>query len=155
MSKGKTLRASGDFTQAIEGYTAAVRKLSAPLAPGDYPLPPRSISDQVRCLWGQGPATLGRWAVVYRVLEEVHPLEPHWYLGILGTAPAHQGQGLGSALMQPVLDECDEHGILSYLESSKAENIPFYERHGFSVIEEVQIPDGPKLWPMRREAQSR
>jgi len=104
-------------------------------------------------------ATLGRQtaagARLAQTLERVHLREPHWYLGILGTAPAHQGQGLGSALMQPILDECDEQGIISYLESSKVENIPFYERHGFSVIEEVQIPDGPKMWPMRREAQRR
>lgn len=104
-------------------------------------------------------AMLGRQTVagarLAQTLERTHLREPHWYLGILGTAPAHQGQGLGSALMQPVLDECDEHGILSYLESSKVENIPFYERHGFSVIEEVEIPGGPKIWPMRREAQRR
>eukprot|EP01045_Picozoa_sp_COSAG04_P003150 COSAG04_NODE_126_length_24619_cov_8.688132_2_plen_73_part_00 len=72
MSKGKTLRASGDFTQAIEGYTAAVRKLSAPLAPGDYPLPePESeglvvqkeswdVANQLRTVeWRPGPPPPG------------------------------------------------------------------------------------------------
>lgn len=83
-------------------------------------------------------------------LERVRIREPHWYLGILGTAPAHQGMGLGSALLAPVLAGCDADGVVAYLESSKRSNIPFYERHGFAVLGEVRIDGGPPLWPMRR-----
>src|SRR5262245_29400784 len=36
-------------------------------------------------------------------VEKVHPKEPHWYLGVLGTDPDHQGQGVGSAVLAPVL----------------------------------------------------
>jgi GNAT superfamily N-acetyltransferase len=98
---------------------------------------------------------LGPVMTLGQMMDRLHLREPHWYLGFLGTAPSHQGQGFGSATMQPVLDLCDEQGILAYLESSKAQNVPFYERHGFSVTEEVQIPGGPKIWPMRREPRSR
>ena len=37
-------------------------------------------------------------------IEKAHPKDPHYYLAVLGTEPELQGQGLGSALMQPVLD---------------------------------------------------
>jgi GNAT superfamily N-acetyltransferase len=85
-------------------------------------------------------------------VEKVHPEEPHWYLSVLGTDPAHQGKGVGSALMQPVLDRCDEEGLGAYLESSKEANIPFYRRHGFEVTTEVTIKGGgPTLWPMWRD----
>lgn len=77
--------------------------------------------------------------------------EPHWYLAILGTEPDLQGRGIGSALLAPVLDRCDEDGVPAYLESSKAENVPFYERHGFRVTCELRVPEGPLLWPMVRE----
>ena len=41
-------------------------------------------------------------------LDKAHPdAQPHYYLGILGTDPDHQGKGLGGAAMQPVLDRCD------------------------------------------------
>mgnify|MGYP000553009847 CR=1 FL=1 len=62
---------------------------------------------------------------------------------VLGTDPAHQGRGVGSALMEPVLRECDEAGLHAYLESSKASNVPFYRRHGFEVTGSLDLPGGP------------
>jgi GNAT superfamily N-acetyltransferase len=71
---------------------------------------------------------------------------------MLGTAPAHQGKGVGSALMQPVLRICDEEGIPAYLESSKKANLAFYRRHGFVERDPLHVPDGgPPIWPMWRE----
>ena len=55
---------------------------------------------------------------------------------ILGVEPDAQGQGLGSQVLRPMLDRCDSEGVPAYLESSKATNVPFYERHGFRNIEE-------------------
>jgi GNAT superfamily N-acetyltransferase len=84
-------------------------------------------------------------------MEKVHPKEPHWYLAVLGTDPAHQGKGVGSAILGPVLTVCDQEGIGAYLESSKERNIPFYRRHGFEVTGEVKAKNGPTLWPMWRD----
>jgi len=86
------------------------------------------------------------------LVESKHPHQPHWYLASLGTAVEQQGKGVGGALMRPVLEHCDAEGIPCYLESSKAQNLPFYRRHGFEVVEEVPLPDeGPTLWTMWRE----
>jgi GNAT superfamily N-acetyltransferase len=85
-------------------------------------------------------------------LEHAHPHEPHsFYLSVLGTDPPRQGNGLGSALLEPVLEMCDREGVPAYLESSKERNIDFYSRFGFRVSEEVQLPRGPKMWPMWRD----
>jgi GNAT superfamily N-acetyltransferase len=85
-------------------------------------------------------------------LEKSHPHgPPSFYLAVLGTDPPHQGQGLGTALMAPVLELCDRDGVPAYLESSKERNIDFYSRFGFRVREEVQLPRGPKMWPMWRD----
>jgi ribosomal protein S18 acetylase RimI-like enzyme len=86
-------------------------------------------------------------------IEKAHPHDPpHWYLAVLGTDPDHQGRGIGSALLQPVLDRCDEDGLGAYLESSKEANIPFYERHGFTVVQELPLGKGaPPVWPMWRD----
>lgn len=76
--------------------------------------------------------------------------EPHYYLAALGTDPPHQGKGVGSALIEPVLARADREGIPSYLESSKETNVPFYRKHGFEVVEELVVPDGPRAWSMLR-----
>jgi GNAT superfamily N-acetyltransferase len=80
-----------------------------------------------------------------------HPKDRHWYLQMLGTQHDWQGLGAGSAIMAPVLERCDREGERVYLESSKERNIPFYNRHGFEVTEEIQVPNGPVVWAMWRD----
>ncbi|MBW5483143.1 GNAT family N-acetyltransferase [Streptomyces bambusae] len=78
--------------------------------------------------------------------------EPHWYLAVVGADPAAQGQGHGAALLRSGLAKADADGLPVYLESSKPDNLPFYEHFGFTVLGEAQLPGGgPTLWPMRRE----
>jgi GNAT superfamily N-acetyltransferase len=85
-------------------------------------------------------------------LERAHPhAPPHFYLAVIGTEPTRQGEGLGSALLQPVLEICDRDGLPAYLESSKERNVDFYTRFGFRVKQEVQLPNGPPMWPMWRD----
>ena len=84
-------------------------------------------------------------------VEHRHPTEPHYYLAILGVEPSAQGTGLGSKVLQPMLDRCDSEAVPAYLESSKRSNIAFYERHGFRVTGEVGLPLGPPLWLMWRD----
>jgi ribosomal protein S18 acetylase RimI-like enzyme len=86
------------------------------------------------------------------LVEANHPQELHWYLAVLGTDPAHQGHGVGSTLMTPILEHCDHEGMPAYLESSKESNIAFYSRHGFKVTGEIRLPGGPLVWPMWRPA---
>ncbi|HSO96744.1 MAG TPA: GNAT family N-acetyltransferase [Acidimicrobiia bacterium] len=90
--------------------------------------------------------------VAFNKVELRHPKQPpHWYLATLGTDPDRQGHGLGSALLGDRLARCDAEGLPAYLESSKESNVPFYERHGFSVTERFDLPDGPSLWLMWRD----
>jgi GNAT superfamily N-acetyltransferase len=84
-------------------------------------------------------------------LEKTHPHEPHYYLAILGTEPAMQGQGLGTATLEPVLAQCDQDGIGAYLESSKERNVDYYARFGFRTTKVLHLPKGPNMWLMWRE----
>jgi len=103
------------------------------------------------------PRLLWRLPIVAKGLLDVqrhHPADPpHWYLAVLGTDPSAQGQGLGSAVLGPVLQRCDADGVAAYLESSKERNVDFYARHGFRVTGELRLPRGPSMWPMWREPQ--
>lgn len=85
-------------------------------------------------------------------IEKKHPHAPHYYLLALGVEPDLQGRGLGTLLMQPILERCDREGMAAYLESSKERNVPLYERNGFRVTEEFMVPNGgPKIWLMWRD----
>jgi ribosomal protein S18 acetylase RimI-like enzyme len=69
-----------------------------------------------------------------------HVPEPHYYLSALGVEPERQGTGIGSALLRPTLDRCDERRIPAYLETATARNVLLYERLGFGVVEELTLP---------------
>jgi len=121
-------------------------------APARWKVPTRQLLSDLPTL----VRTLGRRVLVgmatFQLLERHHPEEPHWYLEVLGTEPAEQGKGIGSALMAPVLERCDAEGLPAYLESSKEQNIRYYERHGFRVTGGLDLPKGgPRLWPMWRD----
>jgi GNAT superfamily N-acetyltransferase len=80
--------------------------------------------------------------------------EPVWYLGVLGVDPAWQGRGLGSRLMQPILDRADAEGLAVTLETGQPRNLPLYARHGFEVTAELPpVASGaPVVWTMKRAA---
>lgn len=72
-----------------------------------------------------------------------HPRDtPHYYLSILGTHPAHRGQGLGMSLLAHNLRLIDEEGMPAYLESTNPANDRRYEGVGFERVGEFSTPDG-------------
>jgi ribosomal protein S18 acetylase RimI-like enzyme len=78
----------------------------------------------------------------------------HWYLPLIGIDPAHQGQGLGSMLLAPMLKRADAEDLPCYLETVEPKNVPFYERHGFVIQTEVVEPhSGIRFWTFRRDPQ--
>ncbi|MEV0093462.1 GNAT family N-acetyltransferase [Streptomyces sp. NPDC050738] len=94
-----------------------------------------------------------RAEMVGRLMGAVHPHDrAHAYLLMIGVSPERQGEGLGTALMAPVLERCDREGTPAYLEASSARSKVLYERLGFVFMgRTVELPDGPLMWPMWRE----
>jgi GNAT superfamily N-acetyltransferase len=89
----------------------------------------------------------------FPVLEQMgsyHPIEPHWYLPLMGVDPSQQGKGFGSALLQHTLMQFDRNNKIAYLESSNPRNIPLYKRHGFELLGTIQIGTSASIAPMLR-----
>jgi GNAT superfamily N-acetyltransferase len=95
-----------------------------------------------------------RKGAIFSMLEQMdalHPLEAHWHLPLIGVDPAHQGKGIGSALLSHVLNLCDALKISTYLEATSPRNVPLYERHGFEAVGSIQAADSPEIIPMLRK----
>lgn len=85
------------------------------------------------------------------LLEQYRPDAPHMYLFTIGTRAAARGEGLGKALLAPVLAACDRAGVAVYLENSNPANHGFYAAHGFEQTAELAVgPGGPPMAPMWR-----
>lgn len=90
---------------------------------------------------------------MFEQMAAFHPSTPHWYLPMIGVEPSRQGSGVGSALLQHSLANCDADGLPAYLESSNPKNIPLYERFGFEQIGVIRSGDAPPIFPMLRKPQ--
>lgn len=109
------------------------------------------------------PETMAGWdagaqertGILVRYLSGMHARlmpEPHAYLSFLGVEPMRQGQGLGGGLLAPKLQQLRASGTSAYLETLKARNVPFYERHGFRVLEHSTVPGtAVSVWAMRAD----
>jgi GNAT superfamily N-acetyltransferase len=101
-----------------------------------------------------GPGPYGRFTEAFRHFEHIHHqciAGPHWYLALLGVSPECQRQGIGGALLTPVLQRADQEGLSCYLETFVSDNVPFYQHRGFEVVE-VGVEPQSKIafWAMKR-----
>ena len=129
------------------GFDGAV----AELPPGAWEMP-KSMTGKEALKWTRA---LGRRLLlagrVRRAMEERHLREAHFYVRTIGVRTAMQGQGLGSALMQPTLERADSAGLPAYIEASSERSAALYERLGFVHMGVLELPEGgPPLWLMRR-----
>jgi len=147
----------GAFVDAVlaEGYVDVTEDGSACALWLSVPAEPAGEDDE------DGPAQLRedvdpeneRVELIGRLTAGIHPQgQAHEYLWMIGVAPGRQGEGLGAALVQHVLDRCDGEGAAAYLEASSARSRGLYERLGFEFTgSALELPAGPLMWPMWRE----
>jgi len=145
-----------------EAYATAgsVQGAALWIPPGKYPLSTAGmlLAGLMFVPLKFGRAAFGRLMSSLSYYEQLHKHDVpgrHWYLATLGVDPPRQGQGIGSALLRPMLARADAEGLFCYLETEKEENVPFYRRHGFEVAAEHDLPNGgPHFWTMKRKPQS-
>lgn len=112
-----------------------------------------SIEPMLVELMGAGSA---RVLAALAAFDAAHPhSEPHYYLSLLGTDPAHYGNGYGLGLLEANLRLIDAEGAPAYLESSNPANVALYERYGFRLLSSFDLPNtGPTVPTMWREART-
>lgn len=82
-------------------------------------------------------------------LATMKPAHPAYYLATLGTRPSHQGRGIATALLEPMLSRIREENAAAWLNTSKPANVRYYTKLGFTVTHHTFVPgDGPETWIM-------
>ncbi|MBE9112434.1 GNAT family N-acetyltransferase [Nodosilinea sp. LEGE 07298] len=97
---------------------------------------------------------LSRWQAALaldRYHKQAMPM-PHWYLMLLAVSPRYQRQGVGHQLMQPGLEGSNTTGQPCYLETSTADAVRFYQRHGFEIMKTGPFAEqAPPFWTLQRQ----
>jgi ribosomal protein S18 acetylase RimI-like enzyme len=136
-----------DTAREVEGVSSAALWLPPGAQPDEAAIVDviqRSVSEE-------------RLPEVFTLFEQMgafHPHEPHWYLPMIGVDPLAQGRGCGTALLSPVLKQCDRDGLPAYLESTNPRNISLYERFNFKPVGRIQTRTSPPIIPMFRHPQN-
>lgn len=115
--------------------------------PPNVPAPSEALQQRVAELHGSRLEAL-------MSLDLPQSPEGNWTLETVGVDPAHQGFGLGTAVLSHGLALIDAHHVAISLETSDERNVRLYERLGFKTNEVTTIPDGPMIYSMARPAQS-
>ena len=88
------------------------------------------------------------WPNTLRTLAAYAPLDVHvfsentWLISPVFVAPEHQGKGIATELIQKSMDDLAKKGYTFGLEAQTPENVRFYEKLGFRVIDTAQYPKG-------------
>ncbi len=99
----------------------------------------------------QGILRSSRLQIYQNDLHKHFVSEPHWYLYLLGVDPSVQGQGIGSMLLRSGLERADAARLPAYLETMNPINVPFYQKFGFNIVHEGEIPgSNVRMWSMLR-----
>jgi GNAT superfamily N-acetyltransferase len=138
---------NGGTVWTTSGYDGAVTELP----PGAWAMPKSFTGKEALKLMRSFGTRLALAGRVQRAMDQRHLREPHFYVRTVGVRTERQGQGVGSALMQPTLERADSAGLSTYIEASSERSAALYERLGFVHLDVLQLPEGgPRLWLMWR-----
>ena len=81
-------------------------------------------------------------------IKNLQPKEPLYYLWFIGVSPEDHHKGLGSALLTEIIQDAEKQNRILCLETSTEKNIPWYQKHGFTIYNELDI--GYRLFFFKR-----
>ncbi len=143
-----------------EADAARCAELERLLFPGDDPWSERAFRDELAMGHLYRAARVGDELVGYAGLAfTAGPPQAEAEVHTIGVDPAHQGRGIGRALLRELLAGADAHRATVFLEV-RTDNAParaLYESEGFTVVglrRRYYRPSGADAHTMRREART-
>lgn len=170
-SESSKLRAIEYFSRSVLQYSQAYEQIYTTsdelkgialwIPPGQFPLNDFQLLKLggYRVLFNLSPRKIYEFLSLFTRVEKYHRSDlpqPHWYLLMLGVCPMYQSQGIGSLLIQPVLEQADRNGLSCYLETTTERGVRFYQNAGFEVLRTIEFARGnQRSWTMKREPRPR
>lgn len=112
---------------------------------GGYPL---SIGTQlaqlpssVRAMYRR-PRAAGVGYSYMAAITNAHKKDAHWYLMVLCADPSVQRTGVGTMLLEQALAKIDAEGVGTYLETPREDNLAYYRRFGFELVDTLRPVEG-------------
>jgi ribosomal protein S18 acetylase RimI-like enzyme len=128
--------------------------VAAWLTTGGYPLPMRVQLSQMplstRAFYRR-PRSLLVGNKYMASLLRAHRKDPQWYLMVLCADPPAQRSGVGTMLLENAFAQVDVEGVGSHLETPRLDNVAYYQRFGYELIETLTPVEGaPPYYTMWR-----
>jgi GNAT superfamily N-acetyltransferase len=128
--------------------------VAAWLTTGGYPLPIkeqlRQIPTSLRAFYRR-PRALMAGNRYMSALVRAHRKDPQWYLMVLCADPSVQRSGVGTLLLNEAFGRIDAEGVGSHLETPRWDNVAYYQRFGYELIETLTPVEGaPPYYTMWR-----
>ncbi|KAA5548110.1 GNAT family N-acetyltransferase [Adhaeribacter rhizoryzae] len=82
------------------------------------------------------------------LIKGIQPKEHMYYLWFIGVDPKFQQSGIGTSLLNDLIQDSNLKKRPIYLETSTLKNLPWYQKFGFQVYHEAYL--GYKLFFLKR-----
>ena len=66
-------------------------------------------------------------------IKQLQPKTTMYYLWFIGVDPEHQNEGIGSVLLDEIINDSKNKQRPIYLETSTLKNLPWYKKYGFQI----------------------
>lgn len=83
------------------------------------------------------------------LIKKIQPKSQMYYLWFIGVAPEYQNTGIGSVLLDELIEDSSLKKRPIYLETSTLKNLPWYKKFGFDIYHEADL--SYKLFFLRRK----
>jgi GNAT superfamily N-acetyltransferase len=128
--------------------------VAAWLTTGGYPLPMKvqlgQVPSSLRAFYRRPRSVLAGNKYMAALLR-AHRKDPQWYLMVLCADPPAQRSGVGTMLLEHAFAQVDAEGVGSHLETPRFDNVAYYQRFGYELIESLTpIAGAPSYYTMWR-----
>jgi len=110
----------------------------------------KSVLEDIKLLFNCiGLSNIGKAMKREAAIKKIQPDTPMYYLWFIGVDPDSQGIGIGTQLMNEVIEDSQVQSRPIYLETSTQRNLPWYKKFGFDVYSDLDL--SYKLYFLKRD----